>query len=64
MATNRYCVSFEFTVGGGQVIVEADSKADAEKYVKDNLNFNLGELENNDTLTESEKLYVNASLIN
>ena len=59
----RYCVTYDFNVSGGQVIVEADSKADAEKIVKDQFNFNMGELENNDSMTHSEKLYVNATLM-
>ena len=61
---NRYCVNFEFNVFGGSVIVEAESKTDAEKIVRKNMNFNLGELEDNESLCcNTEKSYVHATLL-
>ena len=59
----RYCVNFEFNCSGGSVIVEAESKADAERFVRKNMNFNLGELENNESLCDTEKSYVHATLL-
>ena len=58
----KYYVEFEFNVGGS-VEVEANTKAEAEKTVRKQINFNLGELENNDSLTDHEVTAVHARLI-
>ena len=59
----RYCVTYSFNVSGGQVIVDADSKADAEKIVKEQLHFSMGDLENNESLCETEKLLISATRV-
>lgn len=63
MGIKKYCVNFDFKVSGGSVIIEAESKKEAEQIVRKQFHFNLGELENNDSLCDKETLYVNASLI-
>lgn len=59
----KYCVCFEFSVSGGSVVVEANSKAEAENLVRKNMRFNLGELEDNDSLCDTERTLVNATLL-
>ena len=58
----KYYVEFEFNVGGS-VEVEANTKAEAEKIVRKQINFNLGELENNETLSDREGIASHARLI-
>ena len=58
----KYEVWFDFNVSGN-VQIEAESKSEAEKIVRKQINFNLGELESNDTLTDHECAGVHACIV-
>ena len=51
----NYLVHFEFH-STYSVRVEAESKAEAEKKVRKQIHFNLGELENEDSLCGEESI--------
>ena len=62
MATKRYYVSLEFTAQYN-VQIEAESKKEAEVFARKNINFNLGKLEENDTLEGGESTRTQAQII-
>lgn len=62
MATKRYDVSLEFTAQYN-VQIEAESKKEAELLARKNINFNLGKLEENDTLEGGETTRTQAQIV-
>lgn len=62
MATKKYLVGVEFNAQYN-VVIEAESKKEAEVIVRKNINFNLGELENNDSLEGVERTSMQSELV-
>ena len=55
----KYRVEFEIHVCGG-VIVDAETKAEAQKFVRNQVCFSFGELEDEDTFYDNERTSVTA----